>query len=166
MAHSSTTVRLDKPYGAQSYVCMLQGYAVSIIIAGGSGIGFTWPLVWSVLATANEKDSEYLASSSSSKKVLFIWIIRNSLHLGWLGTRKVDELRFQRANVVIPPAAAHNGHPDIKEILVSWLKTFAYPHRGKIGVVCSGPDGMNRSVRNICSSQGRDINIEIENFGW
>ena len=37
------------------------------------------------------------------------------------------------------------------------------------GVVASGPDGLNRSVRNACAAlvrEGRNVNVEIEKFGW
>jgi hypothetical protein len=38
------------------------------------------------------------------------------------------------------------------------------------GVVVSGPDGLNRSVRNLCAEMvregGKDVSVEVEKFGW
>lgn len=184
-------VKLDGPYGSQSAVHLVQECIFSIIVAGGSGIAVTWPLVWSAIdpthydAGKRNVDSENeLSSSDTPKKILFIWIIRNSSYLSWLGSEKLESLcSVPGVDVVIPPATAHNGHPDLRTIITSWISSVvAKPFSAldarsqgnaagtKIGIVCSGPDSLNRDVRNLGSlllSQGQlDVSVEIEKFGW
>ena len=39
----------------------------------------------------------------------------------------------------------------------------------RVAVVCAGPDGMNRVVRNTAAglrARGVDVGVEIEKFGW
>lgn len=184
-------VKLDGPYGSQSAVHLVQECNFSIIVAGGSGIAVTWPLVWSAIdpthydAGKRNVDSEdELSSSDIPKKILFIWIIRNSSYLSWLGSEKLESLcSVPGVDVVIPPATAHNGHPDLRTIITSWISSVvAKPFSAldarsqgnaagtKIGIVCSGPDSLNRDVRNLGSlllSEGQlDVSVEIEKFGW
>ena len=47
--HTTAEVQVDGPYGSQSAVNLLQDSDLSIIVAGGSGIAVTWPLVCSLL---------------------------------------------------------------------------------------------------------------------
>lgn len=184
-------IKLDGPYGSQSAVHLLQECNISIIVAGGSGIAVTWPLVWSTIGTArydpgkrNADPEDELSPCDTCKKILFIWIVHDSSNLYWLGSEKLDCLRsVPGVKVVIPPATHHNGHPDLKPIITSWIcSVVAKPYSAldarsqgnaagnKIGIVCSGPDGLNRTVRNLCSlllSQGQlDVSVEIEKFGW
>lgn len=187
-------IKLDGPYGSQSAVNLVQECNLSIIIAGGSGIAVTWPLVWSAIDTTTQYDSgkrnadpeDVLYPYDVPRKILFIWIVRDSANLSWLGSDKIERLgSVQGVKVVIPPPTAHNGHPDLGSIIRSWIsstiaKSFPGAHdvrsgKGnaagkKIGIVCSGPDGLNRTVRNLCSlllSQGKlDVSVEIEKFGW
>lgn len=184
-------IKLDGPYGSQSAVHLLQESNISIIVAGGSGIAVTWPLVWSAIdpthydaGKRNVDPEDELSSCDTPKKILFIWIIRNSSYLSWLGSEKLESLySVPGVNVVIPPATAHNGHPDLRTIITSWISSVvAKPFSAldarsqgnaagmKIGIVCSGPDSLNRVVRNLASlllSQGQlDVSVEIEKFGW
>lgn len=184
-------IKLDGPYGSQSAVHLLQESNISIIIAGGSGIAVTWPLVWSAIdaihsdaSKRNADPEDEISPSDTPKKILFIWIVRNSSNLSWIGSDKLECLRsMPGVNIVIPPATAHNGHPDLRTIITSWISSVvAKPVSAldvrsqsnaagkKIGIVCSGPDALNRTVRNLCSlllSQGQlDVSVEIEKFGW
>lgn len=169
--HKTVAVRLDGPYGSQSAVDMIQDSDICIIVAGGSGIAVAWPLVWSAIDDQMDEDREFMAASHS-KKILFVWIVRDSSHLDWLGPSRLEELRIKGVEIFIPPQTAQNGHPDIEDIIGSWVTTSAGFHseeNPKVGIVCSGPDGLNRSVRNTCSGllyHGQDVNIEIEKFGW
>jgi len=73
---------------------------------------------------------------------------------------------------MLPEPTAEKGRPDVGSIIETWLNPrdpLRYHRIAKVGVVCSGPDGMNRAVRNTCSSlmaKGRDVSVEIEKFGW
>lgn len=184
-------IKLDGPYGSQSAVHLLQECNVSIIVAGGSGIAVTWPLVWSAIDTKHYDagkrnfDLEHeLSPYDTPKKILFIWIVRDSSNVSWLGSDKLQCLRsVPGVNIVIPPSTAHNGHPDVRRIITTWISSVvAKPFPAldarsqsdaagrKVGIVCSGPDGLNRTIRNLCSlllSQGQlDVSVEIEKFGW
>lgn len=189
-------IKLDGPYGSQSAVNLVQECNLSIIVAGGSGIAVTWPLVWSAIDTTTQYESgkrnadpeDVLYPYYIPRKILFIWIVRDSSNLSWLGSDKLERLgSVQGVKVVIPPPTAHNGHPDLGSIIKSWISTTIIAKSflahdddvrsngnnaagKKIGIVCSGPDGLNRTVRNLCSlllSQGKlDVSVEIEKFGW
>ena len=169
--HQSVAVRLDGPYGSQSAVDLIRDSDVCVIVAGGSGIAVTWPLVWPAIDVQMDDDPELMAISCP-KKILFVWIVRQSSHLDWLGPSKLEQLRTKGVEVVIPPPTAQKGHPDIEDIIGSWITTWAgfqSKNNSKAGIVCSGPDGLNRTVRNTCSAllhQGRDVSVEIEKFGW
>jgi len=168
--HNTTTIRLDGPYGSQSAVHMLQDSDHVVIVAGGSGIAVTWPLVWSTLEGSRNNDLEHSVHAPSFRKILFVWIIREQSHVSWLGEERIKELRARGVGVEIPPSTAERGHPDIGVIIRNWIACFENETvRPKIGVVASGPDGLNRAVRNTCASlvrQGEDVNVEVEKFGW
>lgn len=184
-------IKLDGPYGSQSAVHLLQESDISIIVAGGSGIAVTWPLVWSAIDTKpydggkpNVNSEDELSLHDTTKQILFIWIVRDFSNLSWLGSDKLECLRsVPGVNVVIPLATAHNGHPDVRTIITNWISlvvakpfsTLGPRIQGnaagkKIGIVCYGPDSLNRTVRNLCSlllSQRQlDVSVEIEKFGW
>lgn len=188
-SHDTVTIRVDGPYGSQSAVQLLQDSDYAVIVAGGSGIAVAWPLVWSVIndGAAAPWDLEHSILSPASrnkkrKKVLFVWITRDRSHTSWLGDHKLAELRANDGvTLMMPPPTSTHGHPDIANILREWIHDNAVDHDdndddgrrgggGKIGVVASGPDGMNRAVRNVCSDilrdEGRDVTVEVEKFGW
>ncbi len=166
--HDTVSVRLDGPYGSQSAVELLQDSGYAVIVAGGSGIAVAWPLVWSVIDSVASQDLEHSISPANRKRFLFVWIIRERSHISWLGEAKLEELRARGVTVVTPPPTMDNGHPDIASIIREWIDDQA-SNQAKIGVVASGPDGMNRAVRNVCSSllrDGQDVSVEVEKFGW
>ena len=167
--HSAATVRIDGPYGSQTAVRLLKDSETSIIVAGGSGIAITWPLVWSVIRDCRRWDLE---DQPYLKRVLFVWVVRERSHYSWLEHLSIARLSLEGVTVIVPPATEDHGHPSIAEIVTNWLEKRERPmgqDGSKIGVVCSGPDGMNRAVTNMCSSwlrNGRDVSVEIEKFGW
>lgn len=171
-AHPSTTIRLDGPYGSQSAVRMLHESDLAVIIAGGSGIAVAWPLVWSILDSQKPRHGEFSTMSTFTKKVLFVWIVRQQSHLSWIGREELESLKGAGADVVIPPATETHGHPDIRRCLTDWIMSHGAVSGlspNHVGIVCSGPDGMNRTVRNLASaliSKGHPISVEIEKFGW
>jgi len=169
--HYTVSVRLDGPYGSQSAVQMLQESDYAVIVAGGSGIAVAWPLVWAVLTYLENGDLENSLIATNTKRILLVWIIREESHLSWLGQDRLEELEARGVKLEIPPPTSKSGHPDIEGIISDWVVSIdGQTLRGtKVGVVASGPDGMNRTVRNICASmlwQGRDVFVEIEKFGW
>ena len=172
--HSEARIRLDGPYGSQDALEMLQDSDRCVVVAGGSGIAVIWPLVWAIVAANNnnQADLESTPSSSSKKKILFIWVVQKIEHLSWVGKDRIDELRSHGVNIWIPPATEMSGRPDIASIVETWITDNDdefHDRRGRTGVVCSGPDGMGRAVRNACSAlqaKGRNVSVSIEKFGW
>ena len=167
--HDKATIRIDGPYGSQTAVRLLKDNETSIIIAGGSGIAVTWPLVWSVIRDCRRQDVE---GQAYLKRILFVWVVRDRSHFAWLETRSLARLSLEGVDIIVPPPTENHGHPSIDRIVTDWLKKEEYPmgqDGSKIGVVCSGPDGMNRAVTNMCASwlrDGRDVGVEVEKFGW
>ena len=171
--HDTVPIRLDGPYGSQSAVEMLRDSDRAVIVAGGSGIAVAWPLAWSLMdGVAVPEDLESPVGSADRKKVLFVWILRERSHISWLGEQRLQELRERGVTLMTPPPTSDHGHPDIAAIVGEWINDVddvTLSRRNKIGVVASGPDGMNRAVRNACSSllrDGRDVSVEVEKFGW
>lgn len=179
--HATISARLDGPYGSQSAVRMLQTRTLSIIVAGGSGIAVAWPLVHSLLSPPHHDATDPEAPTRRpGTNILFLWIIRDPAHKAWLDANRLADLeRSYGVHVLIPPPTVHHGHPDMEHLLRTWIgaRTECFSHNGdsggggrfRIGVVCSGPDALNRRVRNVCSRllwQGHDVGIEIEKFGW
>ncbi|KAL9077386.1 MAG: hypothetical protein Q9161_000231 [Pseudevernia consocians] len=169
--HDTVAIRLDGPYGSQTAVELLQDSEHAVIVAGGSGIAVAWPLVWSVLDRTGMQDLERSISPATTKKILFVWIIRERSHISWLGEERLEELRARGVTLMTPAPTSDHGHPDIANIIGEWINDVddQSSSRDKIGMVASGPDGMNRAVRNVCASllrEGRDVSVEVEKFGW
>ena len=169
--HYAVDVKLDGPYGSQSAVRLLRDSDDVAIIAGGSGIAVAWPLVWAVIEDLKIDDLESCPSNKKTKRILFIWIVREHSHLSWLGQDRLKTLTDHGVDVVIPPPTAIAGHPDAASLLHDWIAEVDSQNlvSSKIGVVASGPNGMNRTIRNTCASsmwEGHDVSIEIEKYGW
>ncbi len=170
--HGGATVIFDGPYGSQTAVRTLKNSDLSIIVAGGSGIAVTLPLVWSVINDSCMRDLEHSKPTAPMKRVIFIWVVRSRSHLSWLEDRDLEDLKAEGVNIVLPPPTAECGHPSIENIATDWLlghEESMDHRRPKVGVVCSGPDEMNRAVTNMCSSWlggGWSVSVEVEKFGW
>ena len=169
-SYNSAVIRLDGPYGSQNAVRLLQGCDLRIVVAGGSGVAVTWPLVWSVLESRNPTDFEHV-SETSFKPVIFIWIMRQGSHVSWIGRKNLERLTNAGVEALIFPPTVDHGQPDLSGSIRSWIARqdgFSL-EPSTIGIVSSGPDGMNRSVRNLAASlvsAGHNVNVEIEKFGW
>lgn len=170
--HTTTTVRFDGPYGSQSAARILQNSDLTVIVAGGSGVAVAWPLVWSLIDPRGSVDGEPPAEFTHFKKILFVWVIRQQSHLSWIDSKEMQSLRSADVDLVIPPPTESHGHPDIRGCITDWIMARDAPSTScpqEVGIVCSGPDGMNRDVRNLASrliSKGHRINVEVEKFGW
>ena len=170
--HTHTTVRLDGPYGSQSSVRMLRDSDLAVVISGGSGIAIGRPLVWSVLDSQRKIHVEAQKEAPSLKKILLIWVVRHQSHRSWVSQDEIQNLRQYGVDVVIPPPTETHGHPSIHEYVTNWIGSHGagiLSSPQEVGIVCSGPDGMNRGVRNLASvliSKGHQISVEIEKFGW
>lgn len=172
--HGKVTVRIDGPYGSQSSVEMLQSSDICAIGAAGSGIAVAWPLLWAILDERPEKaaDVERRPSHYRSRKILFVWVVQKASHHSWLGTHGIDALRARDIDVVMPLPTEEVGRPDVGAVLEAWTcrsDDGGFQGRCRIGVVCAGPEGMARGVRNVGSGLGRggrDVSVCVENFSW
>ncbi|KAL9600680.1 MAG: hypothetical protein Q9219_003010 [cf. Caloplaca sp. 3 TL-2023] len=169
---ASVKIRIDGPYGSRNALNLLQHCDLSVIVAGGSGIAVGLPLVWELLSSGGSFDLENAPASEWFPRIVLIWVTRHKSHAKWLDPMDIQKLQEHWIEVIMPPPTAESGHPDISGIIKSWISghddTF-FDGNADIGVVCSGPDGMARVVRNTCSSLvagGRNVSVEVEKFGW
>ena len=179
--HTTANIHLDGPYGSQTAVNLLNDSDIRIIVAGGSGIAVAWPLVWSLLSPPQSATDDHIETQNrtpSGTNILFIWTFHDAAHLSWLEPGALKSLKDQGVDVHIPPPTSKRGHPDLQGLIEPWTqkKTVTmmstadhWRDHSRIGMVCSGPDGMNRCVRNLGASmirKGYDLDVEIEKFGW
>lgn len=155
---SSVLVRIDGPYGSAHALEMLQASDDATLIAGGSGIAVVFPLAW---ALAN-------GARRGCQKVHLIWVVRSRSHRSWIPQERLDELADAGVRITIPEPTAEAGRPDVGAY-IDHLSAGAQ-HRGTdLGLVVSGPDNLNRAIRNACAGavrKGANIRLCIEKFGW
>lgn len=159
-SHRSATLRVDGPYGSPHALEMLHASDISVVVAGGSGIAVAFPLVWSLL---------FDAGSSRRRQVCLIWVVHDSLHLDWIGQERLNDLRERGLRAVVPPPTRRAGRPDVGRLVRDAVAECDGFETHSVGVVVSGPDGMNRDCRNVCATlagQGVDVHVSIEKFGW
>ncbi|KAI0166634.1 hypothetical protein GGR57DRAFT_32673 [Xylariaceae sp. FL1272] len=153
-SHSSIRVRMDGPYGSSDPLDTLRASRNTILVAGGSGIAVVFPLICHLAKTQNGK-----------RKMHLLWIIHSGTQRSWVPNEKLDELRRLGVHVTIPEPTAEAGRPDVS----AYVSDIVGDSQTETGVVVSGPDGLNRSVRNICAKEirrGSNINLRVEKFGW
>ncbi|KAI0265185.1 ferric reductase NAD binding domain-containing protein [Gloeopeniophorella convolvens] len=73
---------LDGPYGCPPD---LRPFSTCILIAGGSGVSYTLPLLLESIRAANSDES-------STKRVIFVWSVRHEDHLRWISMLLEDAL--------------------------------------------------------------------------
>ncbi|KAH8732543.1 ferric reductase transmembrane component [Phaeosphaeriaceae sp. PMI808] len=122
--YTTTSIRLDGPYGSLHTPHKLEASNAVIVIAGGSGIALAYPLLY----TLAHPPHAFL------RAVKFLWITHDPLHRLWLPVDKMKELEDWGIEVFCPPPTVLAGRPDVKEI---------------IGVVVSGPVGLIRGGRDV-----------------
>jgi len=156
-SHATTSLRIDGPYGSHHALEMLHVSSLSVIVAGGSGVAVAYPLLWSLLHSEHKND------------VVFICVVHSTLHLEWLGQERLEELKTLGAEVVVPGPTDREGRPDVGALVKGIVQKRRVGSDESVGIVVSGPDGMNRGVRNACAEmvgEGLDIGVAIEKFGW
>ncbi|KAF2156645.1 ferric reductase-like transmembrane component [Myriangium duriaei CBS 260.36] len=152
--HPRVAVAVDGPYGSDHARSTLRRARLAVCVAGGSGIAVTFPLAW-WLAHLDTEDRP---------RVVLVWVVRDARHLEWLGEGRMEDLRAKGVDVVVPPATMEGGRPDMCALLAE-----AVGKEEGVRVVVSGPDEMNRDVRNWCAGrrgEGRDVGVAVEKFGW
>ncbi|KAI1421660.1 hypothetical protein F5Y12DRAFT_766347 [Xylaria sp. FL1777] len=152
--NSTVSVRIDGPYGSQDPLNMLRASKTSVFIAGGSGIAVVFPLLWDLAITHPGKRNIHL-----------MWVIHSRPQRSWIPEDRLDELRQAGVWITIPQPTVEVGRPNI----ANYITEVAGTSLARIGVVVSGPDGLNRTVRNACAREvrsGIDIDLRVEKFGW
>ena len=172
---SSVMIRIDGPYGSSHAYDMLRSSDVALTVVGGSGIAVAYPMLWALLQSSSNKhhtDVESAAaagSSASTRKVALIWIVHQADHIQWLGQERLDELAALGMHVVLPAPTREAGRPDVAALVRGTIEDLTAGRQSKVGVMVSGPDGMNRAARNCCAQmlgEGREIEVAVEKFGW
>ncbi|KAI8628758.1 hypothetical protein F5Y19DRAFT_112711 [Xylariaceae sp. FL1651] len=151
--NTTVSLRIDGPYGTREPLDMLRASTTAVLVAGGSGIAVVFPLVWE------------LAKVHRGKRMIhLLWIIHSRSQRSWIPLDRIDELRQAGVRITIPDPTAEVGRPDVPAYIAEVAAS-----QSDIGVVVSGPDGLNRSVRNACALEiqsGADIDLRVEKFGW
>lgn len=171
--HSSAFIRLDGPYGSPRALCLLQNADLAIVVAGGSGIAVAFPLVWALLNDVRrDAGVEEAVPRTGAKRVCLLWVVHSREQTSWLPEERIEELRARGLDVSIPRPTGEVGRPDVGRSVRRWVEGYAGDNRAskmRTGVVVSGPDGLNRDVRNVCAElvkEGGDVGVEVEKFGW
>ncbi|KAK0632948.1 hypothetical protein B0T14DRAFT_408006, partial [Immersiella caudata] len=174
-AHERVPAILDGPYGSSHALEMLRASGCAILVAGGSGIAVTFPLVWALLHDGREGAAGSEAVNSGEVKeagrrqqVRMLWVAHSRSHQSWIPEQQLDELIARGLDLVIPQPTAEAGRPDVTGLVGGWIEDAVVDGRD-VGVVVSGPDGLNRSVRNVCAgaiSTGAEVRVCVEKFGW
>ncbi|KAI0976100.1 hypothetical protein F4678DRAFT_214019 [Xylaria arbuscula] len=152
--NSKVSVRLDGPYGSQDPLNMLRSSKTAVLIAGGSGIAVLYPLVWDLAVT-----------HPGQRKIHLMWVIHSRSQRSWIPADRLNELREAGVYITIPQPTVEVGRPNV----ANYIREIASASVADTGVVVSGPDGLNRTVRNTCAWEvrsGKDIDLRVEKFGW
>ncbi|TID22873.1 hypothetical protein E6O75_ATG02047 [Venturia nashicola] len=170
--HDSVQVRIDGPYGTARPLETLEDSDLAIVVAGGSGIAVAFPLIWALLypdsASTNPEAVALQKLVQSKRRVCLLWVIHSRSHLSWVPEVRLEELRQWGLDLCITAPTAESGRPNVPQILDDWIYKYAGGDK-RIGVVVSGPDGMNRTARNACSDllrSGKNVHVMVEKFGW
>ncbi|KAF8914049.1 ferric reductase NAD binding domain-containing protein [Gymnopilus junonius] len=85
---------LDGPYGCPPD---LRSFTTCILIAGGSGISYTLPLLLDLVRHSFE------GSPSAVQRIVFVWAVRDADHLKWISTILQEALARATKPLVIEP---------------------------------------------------------------
>ncbi|KAK4218913.1 hypothetical protein QBC37DRAFT_164742 [Rhypophila decipiens] len=188
--HSRINIRVDGPYGSsQALMDMLRAQDSVILVAGGSGIAVTSPLAWALLNDTrdndgiedDEEDKRTVLTGSGGtqrrrkQRVQMLWVTHSRSHRSWIPQDRLGEMEQMGLHLVMPEPTEEVGRPDVADTVEDWIQGGPYPvavpARRAVGVVVSGPDGLNRTVRNVCAdaialNEEVDVRVAVEKFGW
>ena len=177
--HSKVDVRFDGPYGSLEPLHMLEDSDHAVLVAGGSGIAVVFPLIWALLhdtapseiVGGDHENNDILKPKQRRRRVTLIWVIHSASHASWMPKERLDELVQLGLDLRISPPTATHGRPDVRAMVQEIVYTDENSDSGRksVGVVVSGPDALNRDVRNTCAQlvgEGQDVKITVEKFGW
>lgn len=160
-SHPSVPVRIDGPYGSPTALAMLRASDTAVLVAGGSGIAVVYPLAEALL----------LHHRIPNQRVRLLWVVHSRSHRGWIPAERLRELTDAGLELVVPEPTGEAGRrPDVAGLVDGWIAEGAAGRAGaRVGVVVSGPDGINRCVANVCAGamgRGLGVRVQVEKFGW
>ncbi|KAG2013502.1 metalloreductase, variant 2 [Coprinopsis cinerea AmutBmut pab1-1] len=88
----SVTAYVDGPYGAPPD---LSCYSTAILIAGGSGISYTLPLLLDLIRRSST------GARSDVERVKFVWVVRGEGHLPWINSILSEALMVVKQPLVV-----------------------------------------------------------------
>ncbi|KAL9048598.1 MAG: hypothetical protein Q9162_007632 [Coniocarpon cinnabarinum] len=174
MRRATTSVNLDGPYGSTHLLDTMASKSTVITVAAGTGVAVAIPFLHHLACQrAQHYDLEHAFNAASPQRLVLILVVRSRALGDALRSEYLDQLEKMGVELVVAAPTEEVGKPDMTALLQENLHSprlipFA-KERGSIGVVCSAPDALNRTVRNFCAHQawlGLDIDVAIEKFGW
>ena len=190
-----TPLLIEGPYGSVKNFPDLTSYDRVLLVAGGVGATFTFPLYCDLL--------QRFAKEGISPPVRFVWSVRAKADAQWgideLRTKsreilapgievyitgndvagseelKGDEIELQEREVASKPlsdvkaestAVMTKGRPNFGAIVD---EVFVHDDNDKIAILVCGPGGMGAAVRKQVGRwvrSGRDVFWHSEEFGW
>ncbi|KAL5487797.1 FRP1_3 [Sanghuangporus weigelae] len=90
---SSVPAYIDGPYGNPPD---LRSFSTCVLIAGGSGISYTLPLLLDIVHNVRE-------GTSSCQRVLFVWIVHHEDHMNWISKPLTDALLAAPSDLIVEP---------------------------------------------------------------
>lgn len=177
-SQSPPPITLDGPYGSPHTLDMLSTKQNIVLVAGGSGIAVIWPLFHSLLEPKPAISDGPHSTTKAGKRVYVIWIVHQHEHIEWVGKserglrEEVD--RIDGAMITVLDTQHGTRRPDVCHQIEEWLYDLPQSKHGGLdgglGVMVSGPDGLNRDVRNYGSrlvrTGVRNVEVSVEKFGW
>ncbi|ANB14564.1 Fre1p [Sugiyamaella lignohabitans] len=143
-----------------------------ILVAGGAGVAFTYPL-YQEYHLANkllESQTKLVGQSSPSKfDINFLWVLPHSSFSEWLvehGETVVDTTKMDIW------ATREKGRPDINQLILGYISKAngVSSSEDHCWVAACGPDPLLREVRNAVANlrgQGMsNVHYYAERFGW
>ncbi|KAG5648690.1 hypothetical protein DXG03_000036 [Asterophora parasitica] len=85
---------LDGPYG---YPPDLRPFSTCILIAGGSGVSYTLPLLLNLIR------ENVQGGKSVVRRVIFVWAVRDGGHLTWISRALAEAMLPSKASLTIEP---------------------------------------------------------------
>lgn len=164
-ANNRVSVRVDGPYGSHDPLRVLRACDVAVLIAGGSGIAVAFPLVWELATAFMARNGG--EAGQGRREVFLYWVVHSRAQRSWIPQERLDELARWGVHVVIPEPTVEVGRPDVEGYVARLADRTC--GEGEVGVMVSGPDGLNRVVRNTCARAirgGAKVRLQVEKFGW
>ncbi|KAG1880529.1 ferric reductase NAD binding domain-containing protein [Suillus tomentosus] len=96
-------VFVDGPYGPSAD---LGSYDTSVLVAGGSGISYTLPVLLSVIEQVRK-------GKSSCKRVVFIWSIRQAGYVQWIEEALIKAVQLAPPSLTVSIRIFNTGSPSM-----------------------------------------------------